>query len=234
MTEDQSTPDDAERHEGEPRFSFSDKRKVDPEDGSVRQPGSASGQGASGQDASGQDSSAEAVDPIDAEAQELYEQAAAADTGAGAAPADAGQVAELEGRIVELTEQLKREQAEYVNSRRRIEGAAEVAKDAAVAKVLGSLIGVLDDVELGRQHGDIAEGTPFHSIAQKLEENLAHHGLARFGAVGEEFDPNLHEALMHEEADDVSVPTISLVMQPGYRVHDRILRPARVGTRGPA
>ncbi|HIY25292.1 MAG TPA: nucleotide exchange factor GrpE [Candidatus Brachybacterium merdigallinarum] len=229
MTEDQSTPDDAERHEGEPRFSFTDKRKVDPEDGSVRRPGSTADQGASAQGAS-----AEGVDPIDAEAQELYEQAAAADAGEGAAPADAGQVAELEGRIVELTEQLKREQAEYVNSRRRIEGAAEVAKEAAVAKVLSSLIGVLDDVELGRQHGDIAEGTPFHSIAQKLEENLAHHGLTRFGAVGEEFDPNLHEALMHEDAEDVSVPTISLVMQPGYRVHDRILRPARVGTRGPA
>ena len=234
MAENQSSPDDAQRPDGEPRFSFTDKRKVNPEDGTVRQPGSASGQDAPGLDTPGQEPSAESVDPIDAEAQELYEQAAAADAAAGAAPADAGQVAELEGRIVELTEQLKREQAEYVNSRRRIEGAAEVAKEAAVAKVLGSLIGVLDDVELGRQHGDIAEGTPFHSIAQKLEENLAHHGLTRFGAVGEEFDPNLHEALMHEDADDVSVATISLVMQPGYRVHDRVLRPARVGTRGPA
>ena len=149
-------------------------------------------------------------------------------------PADAGRVAELEGRVTELSEQLKREQAEYVNSRRRIEGAAEVSKDAAVARVLGSLIGVLDDVELGRQHGDIVEGTPFHSIAQKLEEVLGSHGLTRFGAVGEPFDPNLHEALLHEDADDVETNTISIVMQPGYAMNDRILRPARVGTRGPA
>ncbi|ACU85060.1 molecular chaperone GrpE (heat shock protein) [Brachybacterium faecium DSM 4810] len=224
MTEDRSTPDDAQRPEGEPTFSFTDKRKVNPEDGSVRPTGAtpaAEGQGAS-----------EPVDPIDAEAAKLFEQAA--EGGDDSAPADAGRVAELEGKVTELTEQLKRDQAEYVNSRRRIEAAAEVSKEAAIAGVLASLIGVLDDVELGRQHGDIAEGTPFHSIAQKLEEVLGSHGLKRFGAVGEEFDPNLHEALMHEDAEDVETPTISLVMQPGYAMNDRILRPARVGTRGPA
>lgn len=223
MTEDRSTPDDAERPEGEPRFSFTDKRKVNPEDGTVRPSGgtpAAEGQG-----------SGEPLDPIDAEAAKLFEQA---EQGEESVPADAGRVAELEGQVAALSEQLKREQAEYVNSRRRIEGAAEVSKEAAVARVLGSLIGVLDDVELGRQHGDIAEGTPFHSIAQKLEEVLGSHGLTRFGAVGEEFDPNLHEALMHEDADDVETATISLVMQPGYRMHERVLRPARVGTRGPA
>ena len=223
MTEDRSTPDDAERPEGEPRFSFTDKRKVNPEDGTVRPSGgtpAAEGQG-----------SGEPLDPIDAEAAKLFEQA---EQGEESVPADAGRVAELEGQVAALTEQLKREQAEYVNSRRRIEGAAEVSKEAAVARVLGSLIGVLDDVELGRQHGDIAEGTPFHSIAQKLEEVLGSHGLTRFGAVGEEFDPNLHEALRHEDADDVETATISLVMQPGYRMRERVLRPARVGTRGPA
>lgn len=223
MTEDRSTPDDAERPEGEPRFSFTDKRKVNPEDGTVRPSGgtpAAEGQG-----------SGEPLDPIDAEAAKLFEQA---EQGEESVPADAGRVAELEGQVAALSEQLKREQAEYVNSRRRIEGAAEVSKEAAVARVLGSLIGVLDDVELGRQHGDIAEGTPFHSIAQKLEEVLGSHGLHRFGAEGEPFDPSLHEALMHEQEDEATEATISLVVQPGYRMHDRVLRPARVGTRGPA
>ncbi|MGP5683496.1 nucleotide exchange factor GrpE [Brachybacterium alimentarium] len=224
MTEDPSTPDDAQRPDGEPRFSFTDKRKVNPEDGSVRPSGGTpapEGQGSS-----------EPVDPIDAEAAKLYEQAEQGE--AGSAPADAGRVAELEGKVTELSEQLKREQAEYVNSRRRIEAAAEVSKEAAVGRVLSALIPVLDDVELGRQHGDIAEGTPFHSISQKLEEILGSHGLQRFGAVGEEFDPNLHEALMHEDAEDVDTATISLVIQPGYTMNDRVLRPARVGTRGPA
>lgn len=225
MTEDRSTPDDAQRPEGEPRFSFTDKRKVNPEDGSVRPTGdipAPEGQGAD-----------ETVDPFDAEAAELFEQAAAGGD-ESSLPADAGRVAELEGRVTELTEQLKRDQAEYVNSRRRIEGAAQVSKDAAIAGVLGSLIGVLDDVSLGRQHGDIVEGTPFHAIAQKLEEVLGSHGLTRFGEVGEEFDPNLHEALMHEDSEDAETTTVSLVMQPGYRMGERVLRPARVGTRGPA
>ncbi|MGO1976987.1 nucleotide exchange factor GrpE [Brachybacterium tyrofermentans] len=229
MTEDRSTPEDPQRPEGEPRFSFTDKRKVNPEDGTVRPSGdtpAAEGQGSS-----------EPVDPIDVEAAKLYEQAAEDGQGSesgASAPADAGRVAELEGRVTELSEQLKREQAEYVNSRRRIEASAEVSREAAVGRILGALIPVLDDVELGRQHGDIAEGTPFHSIAQKLEEILGSHGLTRFGAVGEEFDPNLHEALMHEDADDVETAVISLVIQPGYSMNDRVLRPARVGTRGPA
>ncbi|MDN5688281.1 MAG: nucleotide exchange factor GrpE [Brachybacterium sp.] len=220
MTEDRSTPDDAERPEGEPRFSFTDKRKVNPEDGSIRPDGDTPAD------------PAQPVDPIDAEAATLYEQAA--EGGQESAPADAGYVAELEGKVAELSEELKREQAEYVNSRRRIEAQAEAGKEAAVGRVLTSLIGVLDDVEAGRQHGDIAEGTPFHAIAQKLEDTLATHGLTRFGAVGEEFDPTIHEALMHEDAEDVETATISLVIQPGYSMNDRVLRPARVGTRGPA
>ncbi|MEE1619194.1 nucleotide exchange factor GrpE [Brachybacterium sp. J153] len=225
MTEDQSTPDDAQRPEGEPRFSFTDKRKVNPEDGTVRPSGDAPApevQGAQGP-----------ADPIDAEAAELFEQAA--HEGAGtSAPADAGRVAELEGQVTALTEQLRREQAEYVNSRRRIEASAEAGKEAAAGRVLSSLIGVLDDIELGRQHGDIVEGTPFHSIAQKLQEVLASQGLTRFGEVGEEFDPARHEALMHEDSAEAETTTITLVMQPGYALKERILRPARVGTRGPA
>lgn len=185
------------------------------------------------------------MDPIDAAAAELFEQEARKDApgteqqgtdqqASDGQDASAARIAELEAAVATLTEQLKREQAEYVNSRRRIEGAAEVAKEAAVARVLSSLIGVLDDLELGRQHGDIAEGTPFHAIAQKLEEVLASHGMTRYGKVGEEFDPTRHEALMHEDDEDAESPTIAVVMQPGYVMKDRVLRPARVGTRGPA
>ncbi len=233
MTENQSTPEDAARPGQEPRFSFIDKRKVDPTDGTVRPSGPApAGEATTG---------SEQMDAIDAEAAALYEQAAelnaedAAEAAApGAAAATDERVAALEAQIAELTEQLKRDQAEYVNSRRRIETAAAAGTEAAVARVLTSLISVLDDVELGRQHGDITEGTPFHSIAQKLEDALRVHGMERYGAVGEPFDPTLHEALMHQEAEDLEQPEIAMVMQPGYRMKDRVLRPARVGTRGPA
>lgn len=169
----------------------------------------------------------EGIDPIDAEAAKLYA------TEGGAAAEKDDRVAGLERRVSELEEELKRSQAEYVNSRRRIEASAASATEAAVGRVLGSLVSVLDDVELGRRHGDIAEGTPFHAITQKLESALRGQGLERFGAEGEEFDPNQHEALMHEGSDAVPVNTIKTVLQPGYRLKDRILRPARVATHGP-
>lgn len=207
---------------GEPRFSFSDKRRVDPTDGSVRPSGPPAPEAEPAEPAP--------MDPIDAEAAELFaeEEGSAGTTGGGDA-----RLAELEAQVADLTEELKRSQAEYVNSRRRIEASAQASTEAAVGRVLTSLISVLDDVELGRQHGDIAEGTPFASIAAKLETALATHGMERFGAEGEEFDPNLHEALMHETADGATTTTVSRVLQPGYRMKDRVLRPARVATTGP-
>ncbi|MDO5663234.1 MAG: nucleotide exchange factor GrpE [Brachybacterium sp.] len=229
MTEDRSNPEDARdprEEQGEPRFSFTDKRKVDPTDGTARpsgEPGGASGPA--------EGATADPVDPIDAEAAQLFEQAAAEGTEDGATGDP--RVAELEAQVANLAEELKRSQAEYVNSRRRIEAAAEVNAQNAVGRVLSSLIGVLDDVALARQHGDMAEGTPFHSISAKLEDALRTHGMERFGEVGEEFDPTLHEALMHEASEEVEVTTIGTVLQPGYRMQDRILRPARVATRGP-
>lgn len=220
-TPEQDPRDGSREGQGSSGFSFSDKRRVDPTDGSVRP---------SGPGAPGAGDAREPVDPIDAEAAQLF---AEADAGTAAPGAADPQVAELEAQVQDLGEELKRSQAEYVNSRRRIEASAQASTQAAVGRVLSSLIGVLDDVELGRQHGDIAEGTPFAAIAAKLEDALRAHGMERFGAVGEEFDPSLHEALMHEDSDEVEVNTIRTVLQPGYRMQERILRPARVATYGP-
>lgn len=160
------------------------------------------------------------VDDLSAEAGALYESAVA-------------ETEALKAKVNELEEQLKRDQAEYVNSRRRIEQSAVVGQQQAVAKVLTSLLSVLDDIELARQHGDIAEGSPFASITSKLEEALGAHGLTRFGEKGEEFDPEKHEALMHSSSDEVESTSLDVIMQPGYMMGDRVLRPARVGTVGP-
>ena len=94
---------------------------------------------------------------------------------------------------------------------------------------------VLDDIQLAREHGDLAEG-PFAAIADKLESSLARFGLQRFGAPGEAFDPAVHEALMHTQAqldDGVDVTTVTQVMQPGYKAGDRVLRAARVAVADP-
>jgi len=131
---------------------------------------------------------------------------------------------------------LQRVQAEYVNYKKRIERDREAQKDATTARVLEALLPVLDDIYLAREHGDL-EGTPFEKIADKLQSTLSRLGLTEFGAVGEPFDPTHHEALMHIEAE---VPegsegtTIVQVMQPGYRLGDRMVRPARVAVADPS
>ncbi|MBC7550926.1 MAG: nucleotide exchange factor GrpE [Cellulomonas sp.] len=139
-----------------------------------------------------------------------------------------GAVALAEERLSDL----QRVQAEYVNYRRRVERDRAVARDQAVSQVLEALIPALDDLELARQHGEL-EGTPFAAIAEKVEASLTRFGWERYGAIGEVFDPQVHEALMHQHSDDVTEPTVSLVMQPGHRVAGRVVRAARVAVADP-
>jgi molecular chaperone GrpE len=94
---------------------------------------------------------------------------------------------------------------------------------------------VLDDIQLARQHGDLESG-PFVSIAEKLEGSLTRFGVERFGEPGTPFDPAVHDALMHvddELAEGTDVTTVVGVLQPGYRLGERVLRPARVSVADP-
>jgi molecular chaperone GrpE len=130
---------------------------------------------------------------------------------------------------------LQRLQAEFVNYRRRVDRDRDVARDTAVAGILEALLPVLDDVHLARQHGDL-DGGPFAAIAEKLESVLQRFGLSRYGEQGEEFDPEVHEALMHTEAElpeGTKTTTVVQVLQPGYRTGDRVLRAARVAVADP-
>ncbi len=131
---------------------------------------------------------------------------------------------------------LQRLQAEYVNYKRRVDRDREQLRNNALAGFVESLLPVLDEIHLARQHGDLAEGSPFAKIAEKLDAILAKHGLASFGEAGDAFDPMHHEALMHIEAE---VPegsegtTVVQVMQPGFKIGERVVRPARVAVADP-
>jgi molecular chaperone GrpE len=140
------------------------------------------------------------------------------------------EVGEAEQKLAELTADLQRVHAEYANYRKRVERDRELIRTTAVGGVLGELLSVLDDIERARQHGEL-EGA-FKSVGESLEATVNRIGLERFGAAGEAFDPNVHEALTHEASDEVSEPTVVSVYQPGYRYADRILRPARVAVAG--
>ena len=147
-------------------------------------------------------------------------------------PADALEVdlEEVDTKVAELTADLQRVHAEYANYRKRVERDRELIRTTAVGGVLAELLSVLDDVERARQHGEL-EGA-FKSVGESLESTTARIGLESFGAAGEPFDPNVHEALTHEATDEVSEPTVVAVYQPGYRYADRVLRPARVAVAG--
>jgi molecular chaperone GrpE len=161
------------------------------------------------------------------------EQAAAADAESAesaesnSAEAEAvDELAALERQLAERTSDLQRLQAEYVNYKRRVERDRDVVRESATANTLTALLPVLDDIDRARDHGELEGG--FKAVAESLERVVATLGLERFGKPGEEFDPRVHEALMHDYADDVETVTAQTILQVGYRLGERILRPARV------
>ena len=199
MTED---PDRHHRDEDGERVVVRNRRRIDPTTGEVRAPDS-----------------------------EVTSEPGAR-PGAGAAPAEPAaadaHVAELTAEVAERTADLQRLSAEYANYRRRVERDRESVLVNARAQFVGELLTVLDDIDRAGQHGDLAG--PFKSVADKLVSVVQKLGLEPFGTVGEPFDPSVHEAVQHELAadDGPTVTILSAVLRRGYRIGDRILRPAMV------
>jgi molecular chaperone GrpE len=181
-----------------------DNRRIDPETGQVR-----------GQSAEAPASAAPTAPTV-----------GGPDDGAADAELDAAQ-----GLAAARLDELQRLNAEYVNYKKRVDRDRDVAKNAAIAGVAEALLPVLDDIHLSREHGDLTG--PFSAIADKLEATLTRFGLERYGQDGEPFDPAVHEALMHSHSDEYEVATCTKVLQPGYKLGDRILRPARVAVADP-
>ena len=134
--------------------------------------------------------------------------------------------------VATLTADLQRLQAEYANYRKRVERDRAVAHENAVGAVLTELLALLDDVDRAEQHGELTGG--FKAVADQLNSITSRIGLEKYGTAGEAFDPQIHEALMHDESADVVVATASKILQPGYKYKERILRPARVAVTDPA
>jgi molecular chaperone GrpE len=134
--------------------------------------------------------------------------------------------------VATLTSDLQRLQAEYANYRKRVERDRAVAHESAVGAVLTELLALLDDVDRAEQHGELSGG--FKAVADQLNSIVSRIGLEKYGTEGEAFDPQIHEALMHDESADVTVATASKILQSGYKYKERILRPARVAVTDPA
>jgi len=190
-----------------------DKRRLDPRTGAVRHHRSGSGAG---------------LDEVAAEA--------AGDEGKDVTGFVEGDEVHPDTTLAaDLTRDLQRLQAEYVNYKKRVDRDREMHRDLAIGSVIEALLPVLDDIYLARQHGDL-EGGPFAAIADKLDGTLTKVGVERFGQPGDAFDPTVHEALMHIEAElaqGTECITVVQVLQPGYRMGSRIIRAARVAVADP-
>jgi molecular chaperone GrpE len=204
-----------------------DHRRIDPTTGQVRDPGRSggaagpaqtAGETAAGQPRSGWHPAAGQGKPGSPDSRPA---AAAADPEATAALA----------QLAERTSDLQRLQAEYANYRKRVERDRAAVRELALANVLVELLPALDDIGRARDHGELSGG--FKSVAESLESAVAKLGLVSYGETGEPFDPVVHEALMHSYSGDVSLPTAVQILQPGYKIGDRILRPARVAVAEP-
>jgi molecular chaperone GrpE len=205
---------------------FRDRRRIDPETGEVREPqGSAApGPRRADQPAGGSQAQEHRDPSMDPDAQ-----------ASGQEPGATGEddrVSELEASLAERTVDLQRLQAEYVNYKRRVDRDREVVREGATASVLSSLLPVLDDIDRAREHGELEGG--FKAVADSFGRIVEGLGLERFGKEGEPFDPRIHEALMHAHAEGIDGPTCTAILQSGYRIGERIIRPARVAVAEPS
>ena len=133
--------------------------------------------------------------------------------------------------VAALTSDLQRLQAEYANYRKRVERDRTVAHELAIGSVLTELLAILDDIDRAADHNELTGG--FKAIADQIAAITNRFGLEKYGTEGEPFDPQIHEALLHETSADVAIATASKILQPGYKYKERILRPARVAVTDP-
>ena len=205
-----------------------DRRRIDPATGQVRNPDLPGQAGRSGAAGSGPSRHAAGAPG----------QPAPAGSGSSGGAADSkvdekarDEMAVTRAALEERTADVQRIQAEYANYRKRVERDRMAVREQALANVLAEILPALDDIGRAREHGELSGG--FKSVAESLESAVTKLGLVSYGEKGEPFDPMVHEALLHSYSGDVSVPTCVQVLQPGYKIGDRILRPARVAVAEP-
>jgi molecular chaperone GrpE len=131
-------------------------------------------------------------------------------------------------RELEIFQDLQRLQADFVNYKARVDRDRGVERQWAVAETVKAFLPALDDIYRAETHGDVAEGSPMAAVAQKLRSGGEKLGLVAFGEKGEKFDPEQHDALIQTPNAEVSEPTIADVVEKGYRIGERMLRPAKV------
>ncbi len=190
-----------EQHGDQDEPVVRDKRRIDPETGEVR--AEMDGESASA------DSPDSGTEELSADDSELLEQTA-------------------DDIAAERLADLQRVTAEYANYRKRTEANRELDRERAVADTVRLLLPVLDDLDRAEKHGDLVDGAPLTAIAAKMRGMSERLGLSAYGAAGEVFDPNIHEAIVQQPSADVTAETLLDVVERGYMLGSTQVRAAKV------
>lgn len=141
---------------------------------------------------------------------------------------------EVERNLVEeYRDRAARAEAELANFRNRVERDRAANRDAVIAEVIRAVLPAMDDLNRAESHGDLA-GSPLEIVAQKIRTGFGRFGLAMVGEVGEAFDPNRHEAIVKLPTEGATSETVADVVEVGYALGERLIRPAKVAVAAPA
>ncbi|MDM4762284.1 nucleotide exchange factor GrpE [Galbitalea sp. SE-J8] len=135
--------------------------------------------------------------------------------------------------VAEMRTDMLRAQAELVNFRQRVERDRAANRDAVIAEVLRAFLPALDDLSRAEKHGDLAGG-PLELVANKIRGGFERFGLTQIGEQGEEFDPHVHEAVVQLPTPGATGSTVADVIDPGYKIGERVIRAAKVAVAVPA
>jgi len=206
--DDNAAGKDPEKDPAEPKIT--DKRRVNP-DGETRAP----------TDIDGADDLVEAEGPDVEVSTELSDEDLALLAGAE------------RDLVAEYRDRAARAEAELKNFRTRVERDRAANRELNIAEVLRTLLPAIDDLDRADAHGDLVEGSPLTLVAQKLRAGFERYGVIKIGAKGEPFDPKIHEAIVQVYSAEVTSPVIADVIEPGYALGERLLRPAKVAVSVP-
>lgn len=136
-------------------------------------------------------------------------------------------------KAAEYLEGWQRARAEFANYKKRVEREQADSYQTAAATILTRMLPVLDDFELALKNAPAqSEGggwiAGIHLVQRKFNTILENEGISRIEAEGKEFDPNIHEAVIHEESEAYAAGLVIEVLRQGYKLGDRVLRPALV------
>lgn len=135
--------------------------------------------------------------------------------------------------VEEYRDRAARAEAELANFRTRVERDRAANREAVIADVIRSLLPAIDDLDRAAAHGDLEEGSPLELVAQKMRGSFERYGLRRVGEIGEAFDPALHEALVQLPSAEVTSNTVADVIEVGYALGEKLVRPAKVAVSVP-